>query len=53
MTETTASFAIRIVFESGRDRIVRVFSKRSDALRALYDLDMCGIAKAEVVTLAG
>lgn len=52
MTHTATAFALRVVFESGRARIVRVFDTQADADAALYDLDMCGIAKAHVITVA-
>ena len=45
----STGFALRIVFESGRARIVRVFETETEAYAAFWDMDMCGIAKAHVI----
>lgn len=46
-------YALRVVFESGREKIVARFSRRYSAIIALWELDMCGIAKAEIIEVEG
>lgn len=43
------SYAIRIVFESGRSRLVGTYATEIEAYTALWALDMCGITLAHII----
>lgn len=42
------SYVLRIVFESGRSRLVGTYATETEAYAALWSLDMCGIAVAHI-----